>query len=89
MGHVRGVICAAPGYLAQHGVPQRPADLHDHYIISASPVTPSVEWRLVRDATPHTIRLQPRLTTTTNDSAMARAFLDLAIERLRANPALH
>jgi DNA-binding transcriptional LysR family regulator len=100
------------------------------------------EWRLLQDGAPHVVKLQPRLSTTTNDSAVAaavqgiglarllsyqvadelrngqlkvvlsafetpplplhlvhregrhasqkaRAFLDLAIERLRANPALN
>jgi DNA-binding transcriptional LysR family regulator len=141
VGHVRRVICGAPGYLAQHGMPQVPDDLRQHVIISASGVTPTPEWRLVQDGSPHVVKVQARLITTTNDSAVAatvsgfglarllsyqiadqlrdgqleivlgefepaalpinlvhregrhasrkvRAFLDLAIERLRAIPAL-
>lgn len=142
VGQVRRVICASPAYLERCGVPLAPDDLSNHAIISASTVTPAPEWRLMRDGTPHVVRLQPRMTTTTNDSAVAavvggfglsrllsyqvadqlrdgrlatvlsdfelpalpvhvvhregrhasqkaRAFLDLAIERLRADPALH
>ena len=142
VGHVRRVICGAPRYLEQHGIPQRPDDLQQHCIISASAVTPTPEWRLAQDGAPCIVKLQPRLITTTNDSAVAaavsgfgltrllsyqvadhlrdgqlatvldeadpavlpvhvvhregrhasqkaRAFLDLAIERLRANPALN
>jgi DNA-binding transcriptional LysR family regulator len=141
VGRVRRVICAAPAYLRQHGVPQKPADLAAHCIISASAVTPSVEWRLLEQGKPQVVKLQPRLVTTSNDSALAaavggfglarllsyqvadalrdgrlqsvlgefeppelpvhlvhregrhasqkaRAFLDLALERLRAEPAL-
>ena len=110
--------------------------------MSANAVTPTSGWRLVQDCAPRVVKLQPRLSTTTNDSAVAaavsgfglarpmsyqvadelrtgqlkivlsefetpplpvhlvhregrhasqkaRAFLDLAIERLRSNPALN
>jgi DNA-binding transcriptional LysR family regulator len=30
VGQVRRVILAAPAYLAQHGVPQTPEELHQH-----------------------------------------------------------
>lgn len=142
VGTVRRVICAAPGYLEKHGIPQSPDDLAAHTIISASAVTPTPEWRMMEDKVPRLVKLQPRLVTTSNDSAVAaaasgfgltrllsyqvadqlrdghlktvlsdfepaaipvhlvhregrhasqkaRAFLDLAIERLRANPSLN
>jgi DNA-binding transcriptional LysR family regulator len=141
VGQVRRVICAAPGYLEAHGRPQAPDDLYAHRIVSASGVTPAPEWRLVENGAPRVVKLHPRMTTTSNDSAVAaavggfgltrllsyqvaahlrtgtlqtvldafepaalpvhvvhregrnasqkvRAFLDLAVERLRANPAL-
>jgi DNA-binding transcriptional LysR family regulator len=142
VGSVRRMICAAPAYLKKHGMPRTPDDLADHSIVSASGVTPTPEWRLEKNGAPHIVKLEPRMTTTTNDSAMAaavdgfgltrhlsyqvaehlrdgklktvlsefepaplpvhvlhregrhasqrvRAFLDLAIERLRACPALN
>jgi DNA-binding transcriptional LysR family regulator len=142
VGQVRRVICATPAYLALHGAPQRPDDLLKHSIVSASGITPTPEWRLVESGTPCVVKVRPRLTTTTNDSAVvaalsgfgltrllsyqvaehlrhgrlqtvlsefepaalpvhlvhregrhaslkARSFLDLAIERLRVNPALN
>jgi len=141
VGVVRRVICAAPSYLQRQGIPRAPDDLHRHTIIAAAAVTPAPEWRLATGGTERAIRLAPRLTTTTNDAAIAaaldgfgltrllsyqvadhlaagtlvavledctgeplpvhvvhregrhasrkvRAFLDLAIERLRGNPAL-
>ncbi len=141
VGRVRRVICASPDYLARQGTPQTPDELTAHTIVSASGVTPTPEWRLVENGAPKLVKLQPRMTTTTNDSAVAaavagfgltrlmsyqvaehvregrlqivlsefetaplpvhlvhregrhasqkaRAFLDLAIERLRTNPAL-
>lgn len=82
VGHVRRVICAAPAYLAAHGVPSAPDDLHAHTIISASSVTPNPEWKLLENGAPRNIRLQPRLITTTNDSALAAALAGFGITRL-------
>lgn len=142
VGRVRRVICAAPSYLEKHGIPQTPDELAAHCIVSASAVTPIAEWRLMDQGELRIVKLQARLITTSNDSAVAaavggfgltrllsyqvadalrdgllktvlteyepaalpvhlvhregrhaspkaRAFLDLALERLRANPALN
>lgn len=142
VGRVRRVICGAPAYLQQRGIPQDPDDLATHDIVSANAVTSGAEWRLVKDGAPCVVKLQPRMTSTTNDAALsavvggfgltrllsyqvadqlrdgllktvlsefeppalpvhlvhregrhasqkARTFLDLAIDRLRANPALN
>jgi DNA-binding transcriptional LysR family regulator len=142
VGSVRRVICASPAYLEANGIPQSPDDLARHTIISASAVTPTSEWRMVESKVPRLVKLQPRITTTSNDSAVtaaasgfgltsllsyqvadqlrngqlktvlsefeaaalpvhvlhregrysspkARAFLDLAIERLRADSSLN
>jgi DNA-binding transcriptional LysR family regulator len=82
VGHVRRVICGAPRYLERHGVPQRPDDLRRHCIISASAVTPTSEWRLTQDGAPCTVKLQPRLITTSNDSALAAAAGGFGLTRL-------
>ncbi|MEJ6005130.1 LysR family transcriptional regulator [Paucibacter sp. AS339] len=141
VGSVRRIICAAPEYLARQGEPQRPGDLAQHTLVSAGGVLSWAEWRVMEHGLPRIMKLQPRLSTTSNDSAInaalagfgltrqmsyqvadhvregrlkivlsdfempalpvhllhregrygsrkVRAFLDLAIERLRANPAL-
>ena len=82
VGQVRRVICAAPSYLKAHGIPTSPDDLHAHTIISASGVTPSPEWKLVEKGNPRTIRLQARMITTTNDSAVAAAVGGFGVTRL-------
>ena len=142
VGRVRRVICAAPAYLQQCGEPRTPDDLFAHRIVSAAGVTPTPEWRLIENGAPRVVKLHARMTTTSNDSAVAaalggfgltrllsyqvaehlrsgrlqavlsnfelpalpvhvlhregqhasqrvRAFLDLAVERLRADPALN
>ena len=142
VGRVRRVIVATPGYLKKHGIPMAPDELQSHSIISVNPSMPTSEWRLVENGETRVVKLQPRMFTNGNDSAIAaasngfgltrvlsyqvaeqlrdgrlktvlsefepamlpvhvlhregrhasakaRAFLDLAIERLRANPALN
>jgi DNA-binding transcriptional LysR family regulator len=142
VGTVRRVVCASPAYLERCGTPRTPDDLNAHTIISTSASSNSSEWRFTIERRIHTLRVQPRMTSTTNDAAIAaavkglgivrplsyqianqlragtlqvlleqyeppplpihvvhregrhatqkvRAFLDLAIERLRADPALN
>ncbi|WP_431478863.1 LysR family transcriptional regulator [Massilia eburnea] len=40
------VICGSPGYLAQRGVPQEPADLAQHECLEFSGWVPQARWRL-------------------------------------------
>ena len=82
VGRVRRVLVAAPAYLKAQGVPQRPEDLARHAIVSASGVTPVSEWRFNDAGKPLLQRMQPRLRTTTNDSAIAAAVAGLGITRL-------
>jgi DNA-binding transcriptional LysR family regulator len=82
VGRVRRVLVAAPAYLKAQGVPQRPEDLARHTIASASGVAPVSEWRFNDGGKPLLQRLQPRLRTTTNDSAIAAAVAGLGITRL-------
>ena len=74
VGTVRRVICAAPGYLKQHGIPQSPDDLATHTIVSAAAVTPTPEWRMLENGEPRVVKVQARMITTTNDSAVAAAI---------------
>ncbi len=82
VGQVRRVLCAAPQYLAQQGVPQHPADLLRHTIISASNISPRAEWRFGAADDPTMVRMKPRLTVTSNDAAIAAAVEGLGICRL-------
>lgn len=82
VGHVRRVICASPDYLAKHGIPTSPEDLHSHTIVSASSVTPNPEWKLMDKGAARNVRLQARMITTTNDSAVAAAVVGFGLTRL-------
>ena len=82
VGRVRRVLVAAPAYLQAQGVPTRPEDLEGHTIVSASGVTPISEWRFSDRGKPVLQRLQPRMRTTTNDSAISAAVAGLGVARL-------
>jgi DNA-binding transcriptional LysR family regulator len=82
VGRMRRVLVAAPAYLKAQGVPQRPEDLAQHTIALASGVTPVSGWRFNDGGKPLLQRLQPRLRTTTNGSAIAAAVAGLGITRL-------
>jgi len=82
VGQVRRVVCASPAYLKEHGIPLTPDDLQQHAIVSASSVTPNPEWRMVDNGVPRSIRLQARMTTTTNDSAVAAVVGGFGLTRL-------
>lgn len=72
VGQVRRVVCAAPSYLDSQGEPDAPADLADHAIVAAGPVTPTETWRFANGAT---VRVAPRLIVNAVEAAieMARA----------------
>ena len=82
VGRVRRVICASPGYLERCGIPQIPDDLSAHCIVCASAVTPFPEWQIVENGVPRNVKLQARMTTTSNDSAVAAAVSGFGLTRL-------
>ncbi len=82
VGQVRGVLCAAPAYLAEHGAPQNPDDLARHVLIAAGGVTPVPEWRFARDGVARSLKVNPRLTVSTNDGAIEAARSGFGIARL-------
>jgi DNA-binding transcriptional LysR family regulator len=82
VGRVRSLLCAAPEYLEQHGVPRSPEDLARHTLVAPTGLSPNQEWKFMRKETPFALRIQPRLTVTTNDGAIEAASGGLGIARL-------
>jgi DNA-binding transcriptional LysR family regulator len=82
VGQVRRVICASPDYLANNGIPITPDDLHAHTIVSASSVTPNPVWKLIENGDVKSVHLEARMTTSTNDSALAAAAAGFGLTRL-------
>jgi DNA-binding transcriptional LysR family regulator len=82
VGQIRQVICAAPSYLKAHPDIESPEDLARESIISASSVNSKPEWMFLRNNTPFSVTVSPRISTTTNDSAIAAAVDGFGITRL-------
>jgi DNA-binding transcriptional LysR family regulator len=61
VGRVRRIVCGAPGYFDRHGIPQTPAELASHKIVSALPVSPAPDWRFGHDMQ-EAVRVKPRMT---------------------------
>ncbi len=82
VGQVRSVVCASPSYLAMHGEPVLPGDLRRHTLIAASGLSPTAEWKFVEQGKASSVRVQPRLTVTTNDAAIESAIAGFGLTRL-------
>lgn len=61
------VVCAAPGYWAQHGRPQHPEALSDHDSLTYSLLGASPEWRFAVDGQPLSVPVRSRMEA--NDTA--------------------
>ena len=69
VGRVRRIVCGTPEYFDRHGVPQTPADLAEHRIVSASPVSPVPDWRFGPDLA-EAVRVKPKLTVSSVAAAI-------------------
>jgi DNA-binding transcriptional LysR family regulator len=78
VGSVRVVLCANRKYLRQHGTPRVPQDLLKHSLIDSSAGGNAFEWRFEG----RLLRIQPRLSVTTNDAAIEAALAGFGIARL-------
>lgn len=81
VGEVTRVTVAAKSYLNEFGTPDRPQDLQGHTLISTGAFDTSTTWRYGRTEN-LAIRVQPRLATTSNDSAIEAALQGFGITRL-------
>lgn len=54
----RHIICAAPGYLDQHGRPENADDLTRHPCLRYTYTSNSNEWRLLKDRVEHRVRIK-------------------------------
>ncbi len=81
VGNIRRVVCATPDYLAAHGTPQYPADLMQHTIIASNTLAAHLDWAFAEGKSTLSVRLHPRLSTSTNESAITAALSGFGIVR--------
>jgi DNA-binding transcriptional LysR family regulator len=95
VGQVRLVLVASPEYIARNGNPTSPEELMKHTLIASSAGNMNHDWQFserqykqeYREESPkqkknQTIRIQPRLTVTSNQAALDAALSGLGIARL-------
>jgi len=76
------VLVAAPTYLEQHGVPRVPQDLREHTLIASAAGGFGSSWRFSDSAGEHPLKIDARLTVTSNDGAISAAHAGFGITRL-------
>ena len=82
VGEVRRVLVAAPSYLNRFGAPLNPRGLVNHATIFSSSVFQAPEWRLREGARAASIRIKPRLSTTSDISAISAAVAGVGITQV-------
>ena len=73
VGATRRVVVAAPKYLKRRKAPTTPADLAGHDTIQFTAITPTAEWRFLRDGSEHRVALGPSFVTNSADAAIGHA----------------
>ncbi|MRW89580.1 LysR family transcriptional regulator [Duganella sp. FT80W] len=76
----RNVLCAAPAYLQQHGMPLTPADLLDHACIGYSYAANADEWQMLdQQGQPQVVKVRCVMHTNNGDTARAAALGGMCI----------
>ena len=82
VGFVRHVLVAAPDYLARNGSPQVPQDLRNHTLIASTAGGFGHGWRFAEAAGEHPLKVNARLTVTSNEAVISAATAGFGIARL-------
>ncbi|EPJ45160.1 MAG: transcriptional regulator, LysR family [Osedax symbiont Rs2] len=82
VGSVRTITCASPAYLEQHGTAKTPDELLTHSLISSGSANQVLVWRFAENAKHRNLRIQARLTVTSNDAILDAAKQGFGIARL-------
>ena len=82
VGTIRRVICASPEYLARRGVPQTPADLAGHDVVTFSSLDPAEAWKFGNGTAKRAAPLRSRLTVNTAEAAIDAAIAGVGLTRV-------
>ncbi len=74
VGSVRRMVCASPGYLAEHGTAQQPDDLLQHATISTASSERPPKWPFRIDGREHLVEVASRLNVTSFNAAIIAAM---------------
>ena len=79
LARTRVLLCASPGYLAQHGTPTHPHDLARHAVISYSYSSLGDEWVFLGPEGKVTVRVNSRIHANNGDTCRAAALADQGV----------
>jgi DNA-binding transcriptional LysR family regulator len=80
LGRMRLLVCASPGYLQAHGMPQVPADLAGHRVMTYAYATTPRVWRLTdRRGNSEEVRVAGPLHSNSGDLSIAAAIAGLGV----------
>jgi DNA-binding transcriptional LysR family regulator len=82
LGHVRRVLVGSPVYLKRFGAPKHPKDLLNHTLVAPVQLNPIQDWRFGGADNHVSVRLEPKLITSTNDAAIEATVLGFGLTRL-------
>ncbi|MGA5587970.1 LysR substrate-binding domain-containing protein [Pseudomonas siliginis] len=82
VGEVRRVICASPGFLAEHRRPEHPQALAGLPVVATSAIGQQRNWPFLDGGEALSVRTEPRLTVTANQSAITAARKGLGLTRV-------
>lgn len=82
LGAIRRVVCASPGYLAEHGVPRVPRDVAGHRCITFEGLAAARKWVLWAGKAPVSLTVRSRLVVNTADAAIEAAMLGVGLTRV-------
>ena len=82
VGNVRLMLVASPEYLAKNGIPKNCQELSQHSLIAANTGSLNPDWQFLVNKQNQTVKINPRLTVTTNQAAINAAKNGLGITRI-------
>ena len=81
-GRIRRVLVASPGYVEKHDLPLSPGALNNHVLIASRAGDFSDHWRFGSATEERLVRVDPRLSVTSNDAAIIAAREGFGITRV-------
>ena len=79
---IRRVVCASPGYFAERGMPESPADLGTHDCITFEALMSSKEWTFRAENSEVSVPVHSRLVVNTAEAAIDAAIAGVGITRV-------
>jgi DNA-binding transcriptional LysR family regulator len=82
LGAIRHVVCASPGYLERHGVPDHPSDLSRHSCITLTPLHAPTAWTFNTPSGDERFPISSRMSVGNAEVAVAAAVAGLGLTRV-------